>query len=409
MTRTQALSRRLHGRLRAHGRRHGGGPLAHALSARTARATTYGLWLVGTQVIAYLLLMDLGIVALLPRETAYVTGRTGRSDAPELRNLVERTMTLAFAQVPIVLTAAVVALWWLPGSWQLLRVPLGVVLGRLRRDVSAADVSGGAHRPAGSGIRRPAPSSVPGPRERSLTVGLVVAGFGLPALAAGWCVTQLFAVVVVRCATGSPISRRDAAAVVVRRRFDEGLPGAIAVGCRQSDGAGAVERHRRPHHRRASRTGGGRSVRLHRQVDRRAGQSASSDPAERRAGTERTSSARRSRTHPPGDRRSGAGHTRGQWAGRMPRSGGESGVRFLVGRTRSVRRHRADAADARGDARPPFQHDERLRLVLLRSRTKAGADDAGRRPRDDRRGDCVHRVASGLPAGRSPHSPASWR
>ena len=60
-------------------------------------ATTYGLWLVGTQVIAYLLLMDLGVVALLPRETAYVTGRTGRSDAPELRNLVERTMTLAFA------------------------------------------------------------------------------------------------------------------------------------------------------------------------------------------------------------------------------------------------------------------------------------------------------------------------
>ena len=44
--------------------------------------STYGLWLVGTQIIAYLLLMDLGIVALLPRETAYVTGRTGRHDAP---------------------------------------------------------------------------------------------------------------------------------------------------------------------------------------------------------------------------------------------------------------------------------------------------------------------------------------
>ena len=29
--------------------------------------STYGLWLVGTQIIAYLLLMDLGIVALLPR------------------------------------------------------------------------------------------------------------------------------------------------------------------------------------------------------------------------------------------------------------------------------------------------------------------------------------------------------
>ncbi len=28
---------------------------------------TYGLWLVGTQIIAYLLLMDLGVVELLPR------------------------------------------------------------------------------------------------------------------------------------------------------------------------------------------------------------------------------------------------------------------------------------------------------------------------------------------------------
>ena len=66
--------------------------------------STYGLWLVGTQVIAYLLLMDLGIVALLPRETAYVTGRTGRHDAPELRQLIEKTLTLACVQTPVVLS-----------------------------------------------------------------------------------------------------------------------------------------------------------------------------------------------------------------------------------------------------------------------------------------------------------------
>ena len=54
--------------------------------------STYGLWLVGTQLVAYLLLMDLGIVALLPRETAYITGRTGGQDAPELRQLIEKTL-----------------------------------------------------------------------------------------------------------------------------------------------------------------------------------------------------------------------------------------------------------------------------------------------------------------------------
>jgi hypothetical protein len=80
-------------------------------------ADTYGLWLVGTQIVAYLLLMDLGIVALLPRETAYVTGRTGRTDSPELGTLVEQAMTLAIAQMPLVLAAAIVAVWWLPPSW----------------------------------------------------------------------------------------------------------------------------------------------------------------------------------------------------------------------------------------------------------------------------------------------------
>ena len=51
--------------------------------------------------------MDLGIVALLPRETAYVTGRTGRHDAPELRQLIEKTLTLACVQTPVVLARRV--------------------------------------------------------------------------------------------------------------------------------------------------------------------------------------------------------------------------------------------------------------------------------------------------------------
>ncbi|MDQ3804559.1 MAG: hypothetical protein M3416_12090, partial [Acidobacteriota bacterium] len=37
----------------------------------------YGLWLVGAQVMAYLMLADFGVVALLPRETAFATGRAG--------------------------------------------------------------------------------------------------------------------------------------------------------------------------------------------------------------------------------------------------------------------------------------------------------------------------------------------
>jgi O-antigen/teichoic acid export membrane protein len=157
-------------------------------------AATYGLWLVGTQVIAYLLLMDLGIVALLPREAAYVTGRTGRTDAPELRDLVERTMTLSFVQVPIVIAAAALAVWWLPRSWELLKLPLGAVLAVFvvtfpLRTFQAAliglqDLAFVARVQFGAWAAG-----------TLLTIALVVRGSGLPALAAGWCVTQLVAVV----------------------------------------------------------------------------------------------------------------------------------------------------------------------------------------------------------------------
>ncbi len=153
-------------------------------------ADTYGLWLVGTQVVAYLLLTDLGIVALLPRETAYVTGRTGRTDSPELAALVEQTMTLAFAQMPVVLVGAMAVVWWLPTSWQPLRLPLACVLGVFvaafpLRTFQAAltglqDLGFVARVQFGAW----AAGTV-------LTIVLVLNGFGLGAMAAGWCATQL--------------------------------------------------------------------------------------------------------------------------------------------------------------------------------------------------------------------------
>ena len=178
--------------------------------------STYGLWLVGTQVIAYLLLMDLGIVALLPRETAYVTGRTGRSDAPELRALVEQTMTIAFTQVPIVAAAAIVAVWWIPPSWEPLRVPLMAVLGVFvatfpLRTFQAALV--GLQDLAFVGrvqFGAWAAGTI-------LTIVLVFYGLALPAMAAGWCTTQLVAVI----ASAVRLSVRFPAAMPRRLSFGE--------------------------------------------------------------------------------------------------------------------------------------------------------------------------------------------
>ena len=151
---------------------------------------TYGLWLVGTQLIAYLLLMDVGVVALLPREAAYVTGRTGTVDDPELRLLVEKALTLACVQTPLVMVAAMIGLWLVPNSWALLRAPLAVVLlvfvltFPLR--VFAAALTG--LQDLSFVARTQFLAWLAG---TFVNVALVWQGFGLPALAGGWCITQL--------------------------------------------------------------------------------------------------------------------------------------------------------------------------------------------------------------------------
>lgn len=89
----------------------------------------YGLWLVGTQVLTYLTLMDLGVVALLPRAAAYATGRAGGADrADELPEVIGRTIRLTLWQMPLVAGAAVVLWLSLPQDWEPLRWPLGLVM-----------------------------------------------------------------------------------------------------------------------------------------------------------------------------------------------------------------------------------------------------------------------------------------
>jgi O-antigen/teichoic acid export membrane protein len=89
----------------------------------------YGLWLVGLQVLAYVGLVDVGVVALLPRETAFVTGRRARGgDRAELARLVGETARLVFWQTPLAATVAA-AIWLsLPADWAALRAPLGLAL-----------------------------------------------------------------------------------------------------------------------------------------------------------------------------------------------------------------------------------------------------------------------------------------
>lgn len=89
----------------------------------------YGLWLVGLQILSYVMLMDFGIVALLPRETAYATGREIRgTPGGDLPHVIGRSARVVLYQTPLV-GAAVVIFWLvLPGAWREVEGPVMVVL-----------------------------------------------------------------------------------------------------------------------------------------------------------------------------------------------------------------------------------------------------------------------------------------
>ena len=88
----------------------------------------YGLWLITTQILGYLALLDLGVVALAPRETAYATGRVISSGHDEVGATFARFRHVVRWQL---LPTAVVCLlvWWLVvARWPELRAPLTVIL-----------------------------------------------------------------------------------------------------------------------------------------------------------------------------------------------------------------------------------------------------------------------------------------
>jgi O-antigen/teichoic acid export membrane protein len=85
----------------------------------------WGLWLVSGQLLGYLTLIDLGVVALVPRETSAAVGRAGSLEAAQdLPDLLGQAARLTRWQVPLVAVAAL-GLWVaLPEKWQGLRGPL---------------------------------------------------------------------------------------------------------------------------------------------------------------------------------------------------------------------------------------------------------------------------------------------
>ncbi len=91
----------------------------------------YGFWLLCLQMTAYLGLLDLGVVALLPREIAYACGRAkaaGAERAAELSVVTRSTFQLVLWQLPLVALAGITAWFLLPAEWEAMRRPFALIL-----------------------------------------------------------------------------------------------------------------------------------------------------------------------------------------------------------------------------------------------------------------------------------------
>lgn len=174
----------------------------------------YGLWLVGTQLMFYLGLLDLGIVALLPREVAFATGRARSIDeAQDLPLIFAHTVRIILWQMPLVAVAATIAWFTIPADWAELKNPIAVVLIafvitfplRIFRavlqglqDLAFLGKTGIVAYLISTGT----------------TVALVITGWGLYALAIGWTLQQLIGALI--------------AWYRLRSKFPRVLPGSLA-------------------------------------------------------------------------------------------------------------------------------------------------------------------------------------
>jgi O-antigen/teichoic acid export membrane protein len=152
---------------------------------------SYGYWLVASQLLGFAALLDLGVVAILPREIAYLTGSTSAQpqEAQKRTDLLEGVSGLVLLQMPLVFLLLVCGWLLLPSSWETLRWPLALLLTSFLLSfplrIPTAILTGLQDLGFLSLVQL-----VTWIAGTLLTVVLVGAGWGLDALALGYVATQ---------------------------------------------------------------------------------------------------------------------------------------------------------------------------------------------------------------------------
>lgn len=183
-----------------------------------------GLWLVAGQILGYLALADLGVIAILPREVAFASGRTEPGTATRLiRGLVAQVRRIVRWQV-MGLAVICLALWLLlPADWEALRWPLVIVfvtfVAVYPARVDIAVLQGLQDLPFLS------KSQLYGwILSTAVTVGLVVWGWGLTALVLGWALALAVPAIAAIVRSRAKLSNGDAVpADSVRHYFQQSL------------------------------------------------------------------------------------------------------------------------------------------------------------------------------------------
>jgi O-antigen/teichoic acid export membrane protein len=150
----------------------------------------YGLWLLGLQLVGYLQLLDFGVVGLLPRETAYARGRVLTGEDPAVvRGAIDRARGVIRWQMPVVIAGAAVAWWSIPSGWNDLRTPFAWMLAFF-----VVTFPMRAYHAALQGMQDLVflgqAQIACWVATIATMIALVVAGFGLSSLAAGWVAGQ---------------------------------------------------------------------------------------------------------------------------------------------------------------------------------------------------------------------------
>lgn len=154
--------------------------------------SNYGLWLAGTQLVSYLMLMDLGIVALLPREVAYSVGREGGA-TQEIATIVGESARVVLWQTPAVGVLALLLWLTVPAQWAPLRMPLLAIMAVFTATfplrVFVATLEGLQDLAFLGSVQFAAWAA-----NVLTSVALIASGWGLGSLAVGWLALQAITV-----------------------------------------------------------------------------------------------------------------------------------------------------------------------------------------------------------------------